>query len=184
MTLLWQSRLGRMPCDGVGTNYMGYERMQEAPTLYETTIKPEWIDYYDHMNVAYYVMVCDEATGAFWKYVHGGADLDQRDGAELVVLESHVNYLKEVRLGDPVRVTTQLLEVDDKRLRLFHTMIHTTEGFVAATNEVKAIGFDLGQRRIMSFRPATRARLQDIWQAHQDLPQPSSAGQGISLKRR
>lgn len=153
-------------------------------TLYETSIKREWIDFYDHMNVAYYVLVCDEATGAFWDYVNDGRGIDRREGAELVVLESHVNYLKEMRLGDPVRVTTQLLEVDDKRLRLFHTMMHATEGFVAATNEIKAIGFDLGQRKIMSFRPPAMARLQTIWQDHQALPQPASAGQGISLKRR
>lgn len=158
--------------------------MQAPLALYETVVQREWIDYYDHMNVAYYVLVCDEATGAFWNYLHDGQAIDQRDGAEMVVLESHVNYLKEVRLGDPVRVTTQLLEVDDKRLRLFHTMTHATAGFVAATNEIKAIGFDLGQRRIMSFRPATRVRLQEIWQAHQELPQPVGAGQGITLKKR
>ena len=159
-------------------------RLAAPLTLYQTTIKPEWIDFYDHMNVAYYVMVCDEATGAFWDHVHDGKTIKERDGAELVVLESHVNYVKEVRLGDPVKVTTQLLEVDDKRLRLFHTMLHATEGFVAATNEIKAIGFDLGQRRIMSFRPAARACLQDIWQEHQSLPQPVGAGQGIALKKR
>jgi len=158
--------------------------MQGALTLYETVVKRDWIDDYDHMNVAYYVLVCDEATGAFWHHVHDGKGIDQRDGAEMVVLESHMNYVKEVRLGDPLRVTTQLLEYDDKRLRLFHTMSHATAGFVAATNEIKAIGFDLGQRRIMSFRPATVARLQDIWQVHSDLPQPASAGQGISLKKR
>jgi acyl-CoA thioester hydrolase len=152
--------------------------------LYETVVKREWIDYYHHMNVAYYVLICDEATGAFWDYAHDGQGIGQRGGAEMVVLESHVNYLKEVVLGDPVRVTTQLLEVDDKRLRLFHTMTHATAGFVAATNEIKAIGFDLDQRRIMSFRPAVRTRLQDIWQAHQELPQPTDAGQGISLKKR
>jgi acyl-CoA thioesterase FadM len=158
--------------------------MTEALSLYQTVIKPEWIDFYDHMNVAYYVLVCDEATGAFWDFVHDGKTIDGREGAELVVLESHVNYVKEVRLGDPVKVTTQLLEVDDKRLRLFHTMTHATAGFVAATNEIKAIGFDLGQRRIMSFRAPVRARLQEIWQAHQALPLPIGAGQGIALKRR
>ncbi len=158
--------------------------MSESLSLYETVIKSDWIDFYDHMNVAYYVLVCDEATGAFWDFVHDGNTIKGRDGAELVVLESHVNYLKEVRLGDPVKVSTQLLEVDDKRLRLFHTMAHATAGFVAATNEIKAIGFDLGLRRIMPFRPAARAKLQEIWLAHQALPQPVGAGQGISLKRR
>jgi len=151
--------------------------------LYETVIKPDWIDIYDHMNVAYYVLICDEATGAFWQHVNDGRNLAARQGGELVVLENHVNYLKEVRLGDPVRVTTQLLECDNKRLRLFHTMIHAKEGFVAATNEVKAIGFDLGQRRIMSFQPAVMARLQAVLAEHRQLPQPPAAGKGITLGR-
>ena len=102
---------------------------------------------------------------------------------ELVVLENHVNYLKEVRLGDPVRVTTQLLEYDSKRLRLFHTMIHAKDGFVAATNEVKAIGFDLNQRRIMSFQPAVQARLQALLAEHRQLLPPPAAGKGITLAR-
>src|SRR6266404_4660682 len=116
----------------------GLGSMSEPLSLYETVIKSDWIDFYDHMNVAYYVLVCDEATGAFWDFVHDGNTIKGRDGAELVVLESHVNYLKYVRLGDLVNVSTQLLEVDDKRLRLFHTMTHATAVFVAATNEIKA----------------------------------------------
>ncbi len=152
-------------------------------SLYATEIKKEWIDFYDHMNVAYYVLICDEATGAFWDHVNDGRGLAARDGGELVVLENHTNYLREVRLGDPVRVMTQLLEYDNKRLRLFHTLVHATEGFVSATNEVKAIGFDLNQRRIMSFRPAVQARLQTILAEHRQLPMAPEAGKGITLGR-
>lgn len=151
--------------------------------LYETVIKPDWIDLYDHMNVAYYVLICDEATGAFWNHVNDGRSLEQRQGGEMVVLENHVNYVREVRLGDPVRVTTQLLEFDNKRVRLFHTLLHATEGFVSATNEVKAIGFDLNQRRIMSFQPIVQAKLQELWGEHRHLPVPPAAGKGITLGR-
>ncbi|MDY0884853.1 thioesterase family protein [Dongia soli] len=151
--------------------------------LYETVIKPDWIDLYDHMNVAYYVLICDEATGAFWNHVNGGRSLEHRQGGEMVVLENHVNYVREVRLGDPVRVTTQLLEYDTKRVRLFHTLLHATEGFVSATNEVKAIGFDLNQRRITSFQPLVQTKLQEVWEEQRHLPVPPAAGKGITLGR-
>lgn len=158
--------------------------MAEPLALYATTIRPEWIDEYDHMNVANYVLVCDQATYAFWEYVNGGRQLAERGGAEYIILETHVNYLNEVRLGDPVRVTTQLLECDDKRFRIFHTLIHTGEGFVSATNEVKALGFDLNARRIMSFKPDVRARMAELVREHAALPVPEAAGRGIALARR
>ncbi len=35
--------------------------MPNAPVIYRTRIKPEWLDYNNHMNVAYYVLIFDEA---------------------------------------------------------------------------------------------------------------------------
>jgi acyl-CoA thioester hydrolase len=158
--------------------------MAEPLTLYSTSIKKEWIDEYDHMNVANYVLVCDQATYAFWEYVNGGRPIEERGGAEYIVLETHVNYLNEVRLGDPVRVTTQLLECDDKRFRIFHTLHHAGENFISATNEVKGLGFDLNARRAMAFRPDVRERMAKLLEDHGRLPFPEAAGKGIVLSRR
>jgi acyl-CoA thioester hydrolase len=36
---------------------------------FRTEIRREWIDYNGHMNVAYYVLVFDHATDAFWDYL-------------------------------------------------------------------------------------------------------------------
>ncbi len=158
--------------------------MAEPLTLVETTVKPEWIDEFDHMNVANYVLVCDLATYAFWRHVNGGLELEARGGLEYAVLESHVHYLGELRLGDPLRITTQLLESDDKRFRIFHQLYHAQENFLSATNEIKSIGFDLKQRRVTRFSGDVLKRLSVLQEEHGRLPLPAQAGHGISLAKR
>jgi len=37
-----------------------------GPFLFETEVKPEWIDYNGHMNVAYYVLAFDHAIDDFY----------------------------------------------------------------------------------------------------------------------
>jgi len=155
--------------------------MNEVPILYQTTARPEWIDEYGHMNMAYYPLVCDHATYAFWEDVNAPLGLDQRGGAEYAVVESHVRYLREVRRDDPLGVTTQLLDADHKRFRLFHTLYQTSEGYIAATNEIMALGFDLEARGVMAFNDAVRARLAELLTEHATLPAPQHAGRGIAM---
>ena len=158
--------------------------MSEALRLYETRIRPEWIDEYRHMNVAHYITVCDAATWAFWTRVNGGREMTRREGHEYVVLENHVHYLSEVTLDEPVEVTTQLLAHDDKRFILFHRLHKTEDGALSATNEVKVLGFNLNERRIESFQPDVRERLAATLAEHAELGVPEQAGRGIELKRK
>ncbi len=157
--------------------------MTEPLRTLETTIKPEWIDEYGHMNVAHYITVCDQATWAFWELASGGLGMNERDGHEYVILETHVHYQAEVLEGDPVHVTTQLLAHDDKRFILFHKMWRTSDGALSATNEVKGLAFNLGERRIERFEPDVEARLAELLADHSKLGAPEEAGKGIVLKK-
>lgn len=154
---------------------------QRAPTLHESAVRAEWIDEYGHMNLAWYVHVCDQATYAFWERVNGERPIEARGGAEYAVVETHVNYLRELREGDRLRVTTQLLGADAKRFRIFHTLYHAADDAVAATNEVMALGFDLGARRLAPFPAAVRARLEALLAEHARLPFPENAGRAIGM---
>ena len=49
-----------------------------------------------------------------------------------VVTEEVVTYLRELEEGDPIRVTTQLLEFDDKRCRFLQCLYHAGEDYLAA----------------------------------------------------
>ncbi len=150
--------------------------------LHRDAVKPEWVDEYDHMNLAYYVLVCDEATYEFWKLVNSYRSLEERNGLEYAVVETHVNYIREVRLGDPLIVSTQLLGHDEKRFHIFHTLSHAEEKFVAATNEVMALGFNLDLRGIQPFSDSVQENISQLFAEQKLLPKPSNAGRSIRLK--
>ncbi len=151
--------------------------------MHQTTVASEWLDEYAHMNLAYYVMICDQATYAFWEMVNGNKVLGERNGLEYAVVETHVNYIEEVRLHDPLVVTTQLLDADAKRFHIYHELRHSAKGFISATNEVMALGFDLAARKVTSFAPSVEATLQSLYQQQKSIPRPANAGRSIGIRR-
>lgn len=153
-------------------------------SLHREPVRPEWIDYNGHMNVAYYVLAFDHATDAFLDYI-GLTDAHRLEaGGSTFAAESHVTYQREVAEGDPLRFTTQLLGFDRKRIHYFHQMYHETEGYLAATNELLSLYVDLNRRRVTEMPEPILERLQAIRDSQRALAKPLEAGQSIALKRR
>src|SRR5262245_65164710 len=85
-------------------------------------VLPEWIDYNGHMNLAYYTVLFDQATDILFDEL--GLGLDYRRDRQLgtFVAETHNLYERELLVRAEVRVVTQILGLDDKRLHLGHEM--------------------------------------------------------------
>jgi acyl-CoA thioester hydrolase len=147
-------------------------------------VRPEWVDGNGHMNVGYYVVAFDQATDTFceqlgiaWNYV------EHRLGM-VFVLEAHATFERELNDGDGLRVTTQILGHDAKRLHFFHAMHHAGEGYLAATNELLMMHIDFDTRRAAPWRAETMRRIAAMAAAHGALPRPSQAGHVIAIRRR
>ena len=152
--------------------------------LVENTVKPEWVDEYGHLNMAHYLTICDQANWAFFNWInHPVQTIEEREGHEYVIVENHVCYLGELVEGDAFTITTQLTALDDKRYLLFHRVLDADDN-IAATNEVKVLGFNLETRRPENWQPVVATRLAAILEAHTALSTPDQAGQGIALKKR
>lgn len=149
--------------------------------LHEETVRPEWIDYNGHMNVAYYVLAFDHATDRFLDYL--GLDDAHRaeTGGSTFAVESHVTYVREVAKGDRIRFTTQLLAHDAKRLHFMHRMYHAEDGFLSATSEWLNLYVDLNTRRVGTFPSAVLERLESVASAHAALDWPEEAGRVIRV---
>jgi acyl-CoA thioester hydrolase len=157
----------------------------EAPLdLHRDVVRPEWIDLNGHMNVGFYVVAFDKATDTFfeqlgvaWAYVEHKLGLT-------FVLEAHVTYDREVLLNMPLRITTQILDHDEKRVHFFHSMFHAEEGWLASTNELVAMHIGYETRRSAPWLPETKRRLDLLAAAHKELPWPNKAGRLISLRKK
>jgi acyl-CoA thioester hydrolase len=151
---------------------------------YRDVVRPEWIDHNGHMNMGYYLVVFDLATDEFMRWVGLDAEHRRARRSTTFCLEAHVTYHREVREGDPLRFTTQLLAHDAKRLHYIHAMYHATEGYLASTNELMSLHVALETRRGAAMAPDILARLAGIQAAHDRLPRPPQVGRVMGLAAR
>ncbi|MEM7172951.1 MAG: thioesterase family protein [Pseudomonadota bacterium] len=146
---------------------------------YEGAVLPQWVDYNGHMNVAYYLVAFDEATDLFFDHIGLNERNRQLTGGTTFAAEVHLAYQREILKGDPIRITTQLLAYDAKRMRFYHRMFHGTQGYQAATMENVSLHVNLSRRKVEPMPEAIVRRLSEIMAAHRDLPLPENAGHGI-----
>lgn len=149
-----------------------------------TTVEPAWIDYNGHMNVAYYVLAFDKGTDGLLDHLGLGAAYRERTGHSIYVRESHVTYERELRRGDPIVVTAQLIDADSKRIHFFECMSHAEAGYLAATAEILALHVDLAGPRSASLPDDARSRLETLLDGHRRLPAPPQLGRRISMAPR
>lgn len=146
-------------------------------------VQPAWIDYNGHMNVAYYVLAFDHATDTFFEHIGLDAAYRQAQNCSIFVSETHVNYFREVHEGDPLRITTQVLDLDDKRVHLYHRMYHESEGYLASSTELVVVHVDLGLRRSSPWRGAPAEGLETFLSLHAGLDWPDRAGKKMGIRR-
>ena len=89
---------------------------------YQTTVRPEWIDYNGHMQDAFYGLIFSYAVDALQDEVGFDAAYRARTGCSIYLIEDHKYYLREVKEGAEVRVETRVLGCDEKRFHLHMTM--------------------------------------------------------------
>lgn len=159
--------------------------MTDAAPLetHRETVRADWVDYNGHMNVAYYVLVFDHATDGLLDRIGLDAAHRERTGQTVFVAEAHVTYDSEVHEGARVRITTQVLDGDAKRLHVFHRMIDAATGKLAATNELMILHVDLASRRVAPFGADIGARIDALVDRHRALAWPDQAGRTIAIKR-
>lgn len=144
----------------------------------------EWTDYNGHLNDACYLVIFSHATDALMAQVGLDAAGRAATGHSIFTLESHINYLNEVKQGVAVEVHTQILGVDAKRLDVYHTLHRVADGELLAANQQMLLNVDMATRRSAPFAVAVAPRVQALADAHSGLARPDYAGRSIALPRR
>ena len=149
---------------------------------YRDIVRSGWIDENGHMNMGYYVVVFDYATDAWLDFIGLNRPYKSAHGVMTFSLESHVTYTRELREGDELRFTTQLLGFDEKRIHYFHRMLHAREGYLAATNELMSLHVSGETRRSVPMEREILEGLEEIQRAHRALSIPPQVGRVMGLK--
>jgi acyl-CoA thioester hydrolase len=148
---------------------------------YQGEVLPEWIDANGHMNLAYYIALFDYATDALFDAIGIGLAYKNATNHGTFVAETHNLYERELLVGERVRVSTQILGNDNKRLHRAHEMFSLASEERAATQELMYLHIDLGARRVVPWLPEARERVSAAAAAHSPLQRPNWAGRQIAM---
>ena len=136
-----------------------------------------WTDYNGHVNESHYLEVFAQATDRTMELIGAGADYVAA-GRSYFTVESHLRHLDEVRGGERIRVTTQILAGGGRKLHLFHRL-ERGAGRLAATGEHLLLHVDLSARRSCPPDAPVAARLERLLARHAALPRPEGAGRYV-----
>ena len=147
-------------------------------------IEADWVDYNGHLNQAFYGVIFDRSIDTALGPVGLGPDYIAERNCSYMTVESHTCFVREVMRTDPVRVTTRILDVDDKRLHSYSEMRHAHDGWLAATVEYMFLHIDMSVRRTAPWPADLRAKLDALAAQNADQPWPERAGRRIGIVRK
>ena len=128
---------------------------------YRGTVFRWEVDNNDHLTVAYYFARLDDATRGILHSLGLGADYTGRTQRGCPTADCFVRYVKELRVGDILHVTSGVLAVEKDALVLGHKLFNSETDVLCTTIEQrlahlgadgKAVGFTDEQRRAAETR--------------------------------
>ena len=170
--------------------------------LYSAAVEPDWVDYNGHMTEAAFLTAFGWASDRLFRYL--GINEDYRAaGHSYYTVETHLNYRREAALGEPLRVTTQVLGSDAKRLHIFHAMYRGAGGGnggdggghlgrtdtgghgerLCATEQM-LLHVDTAAGRSAPVLPGPAAAVAAVTVAHAKMPAPPEAGSRMAIPAR
>ena len=149
--------------------------------IYRCSVVAEWVDYNNHMTEAAYLTAFGWASDVLFQYI-GINDAYRSAGNSYYTVETHIIYEREADRDDKLRVTTQVLDFDAKRLHFNHEMFNETTQMRLATCEQMLLHVDSKAAKASPIPDSVAKALTAIRQSHDRLPIPPEIGRIMKIK--
>lgn len=156
--------------DTIPTPYYGYSE-----------VKPGWLDANGHMNVAHYVSAFDDGSCPMFDDIGLGWDYTAQGESSVFMISSSIDFRRELMAGDPLEMTTRLIDFDRRRIHVYQELFHQRDGYLAAQAEFVFMHVSLSARGATPIPEASQARLTAIKVAHDVLDTPAFVGRAVGL---
>jgi len=141
-------------------------------------MQQQWGDAYGHLNEAYYLVPFSNTTWVMQDHFGIGTDYFDATGCAIYTVETHLRYLKEVRMPATLHIETLMLGSDAKKIWFAHRML--VDGNLCATAEFMALHYDTRAGRSMELPAAVQQNLK----AAEVEARPDWVGRQINLTQR
>ena len=124
---------------------------------YRGAVYASHCDHIGHMNIVSYGAKFDEANWVFFCEIGLTPSYLRSPTHGMAGVQQNISYKKELFAGDVIEISTQVLEVTEKRMCVRHEMRNIETGELAATCEIAAVHLDKQAHKSCEFPPAIRA---------------------------
>ncbi len=145
-------------------------------------VRPEWIDYNGHMTDSRYHQVFGDAMDALCRRVGIDEQYRERVGMYYTV-ETHTMHHAQLKVGESFYLTTRLVSVDPKRLRVFHSLHRSVNRDLIATGEQMHLHVGVSSGRTEAASREILERLERIRSAQGADPAPAQLGRAVGQPR-
>ena len=114
-------------------------------------IVKEWVDYNNHLNMAYYVLIFDQAWEIILNKFKMGAYSAKFERRSTMVVETNTKYINEVKENQEVDIMLTFFDHDKKRLHLSLDMIEKQTKKISASIEWLSLYVNLETRKVTEF---------------------------------
>lgn len=142
-------------------------------------VHKDWIDYNDHMNLAYYHLFFDRCCDEFVPLIGCGPDYRKRTGHTIFTVDARVRYRRELNLGDTVYAVLQLLDFDSKRVHLALSLFHE-DGWLSATSELLWLHIDQRGPKAAAFPADVLEKIHSFRRDHAQSASPDWIGENVA----
>ena len=111
----------------------------------------EWVDYNNHLNMAYYVLIFDQACEVMLEKFKMGAVSAKNERRSTMVVETNTKYINEVKQGIEVDIMLTFFDHDKKRLHLSLNMIEKQTKKISSSIEWLSLYVNLETRKVTEF---------------------------------
>ena len=144
----------------------------------------DWIDYNNHMNVSYYLLIFDkfgaDVLNDIFKMGEHSAKTTRKS---TMIVESNITYNQELKIDDVIDVNLVYFDHDKKRLQYKMEMIHKEKKYLASTIEVLALYVDLNTRKVSEFETEKVQIMDDYIKTNRDKFDSSNLKFSSKLKK-
>jgi len=151
------------------------------PRIYEGRMPPLWRPETGRISPFHAFFVIPFTVQTFHDHIGTGRSYRERYPFGTFGMASHFTGRLDADLseGDPIRINTQLLGYDEKRLWFMHLLRAGGDPEPVATMEMLTINVHQVERRSAPFPPEIQARLEAVWHVHARCPRPHQAGRAL-----
>ena len=114
-------------------------------------ITKKWVDYNNHLNMAYYVLIFDQACEVLLEKFKMGAESAKTEKRSTMVVETNTKYISEIKQEDEVDIILTFFDHDKKRLHLKLEMIEKKTKKISASIEWLSLYVNLETRKVAEF---------------------------------